>query len=56
MLHPHAIGTLTQSVVHLKSNLTHADKAHATYLLQAHSFFIKPYWRVQERKPAKVNF
>ena len=41
--------------VQLKGNLTHTDKAQTTYWQKARSF-INPYWRVQEGKPAKVNF
>ena len=41
--------------VQLKGNLTHADKAHATYWPKACGF-INPHWCVQERKPAKINF
>ena len=42
-------------MVQLKGNLTHADRAHATYWLKAHSF-INMYWRVREGKLAKINF
>ena len=41
--------------VQLKGNLTHVDRAHATYWLKA-SGFINLYWHVWERKPAKFNF
>ena len=41
-------------MVQLKGNLTHMDKAHATYWLKARSF-INLYWHVWERKPAKIN-
>ena len=40
--------------VQLKRNLTHTDRAHATYWLKARSF-INPYWHVREDKPAKIN-
>ena len=42
-------------MVQLKGNLTHADRAHATYWLKARGF-INPYWCVLEGKPAKINF
>ena len=42
-------------MVQRKGNLTHTDRAHATYWLKAHDF-INPYWHVWEEKPAKTNF
>ena len=34
-------------MIQLKGNLTHVDRAHATYWLKAHGF-INPYWHVWE--------
>ena len=42
-------------MVQLKGNLTHADRAHATYWLKACGF-INLYWYVREEKHTKINF
>ena len=42
-------------MVQLKGNLTHADRAHASYWLKAHGF-INPYWQVQEGNMPKLIF
>ena len=43
------------ATVQLKGNLTQADMAQAIYWLKACGF-IKRYWHVREKKPAKINF
>ena len=40
--------------VQLKGNLTHMDRALATYWLKAHGF-TNLYWHVREGKPGKIN-
>ena len=42
-------------MVQLKDNLTHTDRAHATYWLKVHCF-INLYWRVQEGNLPKLIF
>ena len=40
-------------MVQLKGNLTHTDRAHATYWPKAHGY-IDLYWRVLEVKPPNI--
>ena len=46
---------VSYAMVHLKGNLTHADRAHAIYWLKVHGF-INPYWHVRKGKPVQINF
>ena len=41
------------TVVQLKGNLTHSDRAYFTYWLKACGY-ISPYWRVRQEKPANI--
>ena len=42
-------------MLQLKDNLTHTNRAHATYWLKVHSF-INLYWYVREENLVKINF